>query len=464
MLHTAGLGFLVGVDIYDCVMVINTHEALEGFSKLRATVGGEMSAVAGPVGMGGVLESEVHKRRAPIFTYLKSRGFYAGVQIDGTVLIERTDENENFYGRKIPVMDILTGKVDHPPASVNTLLKTIRAAQGDEVEWDSVALEAPPSDFEVDENGHIFGVPDKMDPDPYGVLALEKEGLSLKEAGTNKRASHEAFTFNPSPSSPVFQTFNRNSLDGRTSSMSRRSSWRTSVATIATTTTPSRPASTTMDIGVQTDFDNLPKSPNSFGSNESKKMADIAEDTSLDATTAVGTSTPTAARTSMANGFHTESPTPEEHADENTPGLSAEPHHSEDVDTDDEEPVVVQTVQTAATPRFINAARLVSVKKPNAPALPPRNPVRDRGKPLIIGSENQHSESSQDDESLGRRPSTERTRSHSSMTSVDLSDKKRDIEHKENDEFHSVSNTPSGGSPQLQPVDIAKQDVPAHTV
>lgn len=89
MLHTAGLGFLVGVDIYDCVLVLNTVEALEAFSKVRCTLGGEVSVVAGPVGIGGVLETEVHKRQAPVFTYMKSRGFYAGVQIDGTIVIER---------------------------------------------------------------------------------------------------------------------------------------------------------------------------------------------------------------------------------------------------------------------------------------------------------------------------------------------------------------------------------------
>ena len=89
MLHTAGLGFLVGVDIYDCVVVINTQQALDAFATVRCTLGGEISAVAGPVGMGGMLETEVHKRQAPVFTYLKSRGFYAGVQIDGTIVIER---------------------------------------------------------------------------------------------------------------------------------------------------------------------------------------------------------------------------------------------------------------------------------------------------------------------------------------------------------------------------------------
>lgn len=67
LLHTAGLGFLVGVDIYDCVVVINTEKALEAFTKIRCTLGGEVSAVAGPVGVGGILETEMHKRQAPVW-------------------------------------------------------------------------------------------------------------------------------------------------------------------------------------------------------------------------------------------------------------------------------------------------------------------------------------------------------------------------------------------------------------
>jgi lipid-binding SYLF domain-containing protein len=42
LLHTAGLGFLVGVDIYDCVVVINNRKALDAFTKIRATIGGEI--------------------------------------------------------------------------------------------------------------------------------------------------------------------------------------------------------------------------------------------------------------------------------------------------------------------------------------------------------------------------------------------------------------------------------------
>ena len=97
MMHTVGVGFLVGVDIYDCVIVINSDKAMEAFQSIRCTLGGEISAVAGPAGVGGILDTELHKRQSPLFTYIKSRGFYAGLQLDGTIIIERTDENERFY-------------------------------------------------------------------------------------------------------------------------------------------------------------------------------------------------------------------------------------------------------------------------------------------------------------------------------------------------------------------------------
>ena len=221
MLHTAGLGFLVGVDIYDCVLVINNPKALEAFTKVRCTLGGEVSAVAGPVGMGGVLENDGKWKQAnrPIFTYLKSRGFYAGVQVDGTIVIERTDENERFYGQRIGVADILAGKVRHPPADIRMLMETIKAAEGHK-DVDAQMMEEleelpPPGDVKVappaDEK--IFGVPDVDDPDPFGAHALEKEGLEIREAGTRSRPSSDQFVYHPSPTSPIFHTFYKRSTD-----------------------------------------------------------------------------------------------------------------------------------------------------------------------------------------------------------------------------------------------------------
>lgn len=220
MLHTAGLGFLVGVDIYDCVVVINNRKALEAFTAVRATLGGEISAVAGPVGVGGVLENDGKWKQAnkPVFTYLKSRGFYAGVQVDGTIVIERTDENARFYDQpELRVADILAGKVRRIPPEVKILMETLKAAEGradvDDELLDELDELPPPGDVDLEapSHGKLFGIPGEDDPDPYGVHALEAVGLEIHEAGTGSRPSSEVFSYNPSPSSPVFGI--RSSLD-----------------------------------------------------------------------------------------------------------------------------------------------------------------------------------------------------------------------------------------------------------
>lgn len=220
LLHTAGLGFLVGVDIYDCVLVINNPKALEAFTKIRATLGGEISAVAGPVGAGGVLENDGKWKEVnrPVFTYLKSRGFYAGVQVDGTIIIERTDENARFYGETIGVADILAGKARHPPPEIKMLMETLKAAEGrtdvDAAVMDELQGQPAPSDVEVDAPGEgvIFGIPDPEDPDPFGVLALEKEGLEIRDAATHSRPSSQQFEYHPSPTSPIYNRFYRRSM------------------------------------------------------------------------------------------------------------------------------------------------------------------------------------------------------------------------------------------------------------
>ncbi|KXL44348.1 hypothetical protein M433DRAFT_139792 [Acidomyces richmondensis BFW] len=398
LLHTAGLGFLVGVDIYDCVVVINSETALEAFTKIRCTLGSEISVAAGPVGAGGILDTEVHKRQTPIFTYLKSRGFYAGVQIDGTVIIERSDENERFYGEKIPVKDILAGKVRHPPLEIRRLMETIKAAQGD-TNFDETALpsEPPPGDYVVDD-GHMFGIPDKEDPDPYGVLALEKEGLSLKEAGTNKRASWEQFSFNPSPTSPVHAVYERVSQDR---SGSRRSSWRAS----AFSNEPKTPSS------LRNSMDQFPPT---LPPRKSPSMTDMGTQTDPEphspsrGTTNDGVSS-TSSRVSIANSHQLQN-LPENEVLDTSPdhkeadsvtklnGYSTPPHTpplgqdgddslaNDDEDAEDahiEEPVV-HSIQTAqpTSPRAISKVRIVNVPKRIPPKLPPRNP--NRGGPLIV--------------------------------------------------------------------------------
>ncbi|KAF9731143.1 hypothetical protein PMIN06_008592 [Paraphaeosphaeria minitans] len=379
MLHTAGLGFLAGIDIYDCVVVINTQQALDAFTKIRCTLGGEVSAVAGPVGIGGILETEVHKRQAPVFTYMKSRGLYAGVQVDGTIIIERADENERFYGERIGVGDILRGQSRHPPYEIKRLHETIKAAQGDsDFDESMIPSEPPPADYEIEAStDKTFGIPDKEDSDPYGVLALQDAGFEIKEAGTHKRPTSEQFEFNPSPTSPIYSTFrrsfDRSSIDGR--SVSRRSSWRTS--TISSVLEPRTP-SKTVDMSTQTDMDAPmpiqvpPPLPPRQNHTPSPTLADIPETKVIEDTPTKATEDSSVRNSEQEDGTHIVSS-----AEKTARRSLAFDNVLDDEASDDEEPII-EEIHQAAAPQTITRARIVQVAKPMAPKLPARNPFRNR--------------------------------------------------------------------------------------
>jgi lipid-binding SYLF domain-containing protein len=393
MMHTVGVGFLVGVDIYDCVIVINSEKALEAFQSVRCTLGGEISAVAGPAGMGAMLDTELHKRQSPLFTYIKSRGFYAGLQLDGTIVIERTDENERFYGERIGVKDILAGKVRHAPYEVRRLMETLKAAQGDtDVDESLIPDEAPPADYEImGPEEKSFGIPDQEDPDPFGVLALQDAGFEIKEAGTHKRPTSEQFEFKPSPTSPIYGNF-RKSFDNRSSiAASRRSSWRTS--TISSVLEPRAP-SIMMDMSTQTD--DLPPPPQktppalpprqSVARTPTPPMEEIPETKAVEAT-------PQADKAKEADKIVEAAPLAQEasvkQTEDNSDKLKdtkatekSEPLNDEDSDDDDdileEEPIIIHEVHQATAPQVVSRARVVQVAKPIPPQLPVRSPFRNR--------------------------------------------------------------------------------------
>ncbi|KAF3349536.1 hypothetical protein VdG2_02382 [Verticillium dahliae VDG2] len=178
--HALGAGFMIGVDIYDCVCVINTQEALKAFMSTRVSLGPDVAVTAGPYGAGGVLdfgtgysggrksdeqqrlaeeqaaekkaeeeklqaeglkpnEKPGNQRRSssrsfkPVFTYVKSRGFYAGIQVDGTIITERREANAAFYQKQqVSVEQILRGDV--PPtgawmAGSRALYDALRVAE-----------------------------------------------------------------------------------------------------------------------------------------------------------------------------------------------------------------------------------------------------------------------------------------------------------------------------------------------
>jgi len=117
-----GVGFQAGVQVSEYVIILNTQEAVNAFSKgSNVTLGGNLSAAIGPIGRSA--ESGVTVQ-ATMYTYSRSQGIFAGVSLEGTVIATRYEANEEYYGKPVFPIDILAGNVK-PPASAQKLLDVL---------------------------------------------------------------------------------------------------------------------------------------------------------------------------------------------------------------------------------------------------------------------------------------------------------------------------------------------------
>lgn len=79
------IGWQAGVQSSDIVLVFKTPRSVQGILSGKLTIGGDASAAAGPVGRETAVATD-GQLRAEIYTYSRSRGLFAGVSIDGSVI------------------------------------------------------------------------------------------------------------------------------------------------------------------------------------------------------------------------------------------------------------------------------------------------------------------------------------------------------------------------------------------
>lgn len=112
----AGTGGMIGADLTDFIFVLNSPEAVKTFASAGTLqLGGNISLAAGPLGRAGEAGGAAGTSGvATVFSYSKSKGLYAGISLEGSVLLERKDANQKFYGRSISAKQILSGRIAAP--------------------------------------------------------------------------------------------------------------------------------------------------------------------------------------------------------------------------------------------------------------------------------------------------------------------------------------------------------------
>ncbi|GAA5929893.1 hypothetical protein JCM3775_004457 [Rhodotorula graminis] len=101
-------GLMLGLDVFDAILTIMTDAALDTFYSHKVTLGAEIGVAAGTYGAGAIAEAGTD--RSPVYSYLRSRGFYAGAEAVAQAYLTRFDENERIYSCKgVTQREILTG-------------------------------------------------------------------------------------------------------------------------------------------------------------------------------------------------------------------------------------------------------------------------------------------------------------------------------------------------------------------
>ncbi|KAI8085863.1 uncharacterized protein B0P05DRAFT_534023 [Gilbertella persicaria] len=123
-----GAGGQIGAELTDFVLVLNTKEAVKTFSQLgNITLGGNVSVAAGPIGRNAEASGSASlKHIAAIYSYSKTRGLFAGVSLEGSVVITRNDANEKFYGQRVTAKELLSGTIP-PPPEADALYRALNA-------------------------------------------------------------------------------------------------------------------------------------------------------------------------------------------------------------------------------------------------------------------------------------------------------------------------------------------------
>jgi lipid-binding SYLF domain-containing protein len=122
------VGWQIGATSTDVVLVFVTQRSVQNFARGKFTLGVDASVAAGPVGRQGEAAAGVN---AEIYSYSRSRGLFAGVALDGTVLAFDRGANRAFYGDRPVTSDMITGgQVSTSDESARRFLAAVVADTG----------------------------------------------------------------------------------------------------------------------------------------------------------------------------------------------------------------------------------------------------------------------------------------------------------------------------------------------
>ncbi len=98
-------GLQIGGEAAEIIMMVMSQKAIDSLFTTSVKLGGDTSAAAGPYGVGA--KGDI---TTDFISFAKSKGVYAGVNAEGSMLNVRDSLNKSYYGKAVSPVDIIVKK------------------------------------------------------------------------------------------------------------------------------------------------------------------------------------------------------------------------------------------------------------------------------------------------------------------------------------------------------------------
>ena len=98
-------GLQIGGEVAEVVLLVMSQKGVDSLLSNKFKLGGDASVALGPVGAGA--KSDI---TADFISFAKSKGLYAGLNLDGSYLSVRDTLNKAYYGKEATPVDIIVKK------------------------------------------------------------------------------------------------------------------------------------------------------------------------------------------------------------------------------------------------------------------------------------------------------------------------------------------------------------------
>jgi lipid-binding SYLF domain-containing protein len=99
-------GLQIGGQAADYVFLVMNPKGIDYLMRSQFSLGADAAVAAGPIGRTGSAATDL-RMRAEILSYSRTRGLFVGLSLEGAVVKQDKDANENLYGERVDPKGLL---------------------------------------------------------------------------------------------------------------------------------------------------------------------------------------------------------------------------------------------------------------------------------------------------------------------------------------------------------------------